>query len=143
VCTLPVRVCEACGAEYVDDEGEEIRHEAVCRHLSVLTPKEIQRLRERYGTQAAFAKLTGIGEASLSRWETGSSIQSRAYDNYLWLLHRPENLDALVSRRRSALADEQPSSNGRFRRIEINRTRLACQASFQLRPAERRIELCM
>ena len=142
VCTLPVRICDACGNEYVDEEGEEIRHETVCRHLGVLPPREIQRLRERYGTQAAFANLTGIGEASLSRWETGASIQSKAYDNYLRLLHRPENVHALLSRSRHALADEQSPRTYRFRCIEVNRTRLACQAGFQLRPAERRVELC-
>lgn len=134
-CSLPVRVCEACGAEYVDEEGEEIRHEAVCRHLGVLTPLEIQALREQYGTQAAFGALTGIGEASLSRWETGASIQTKAFDNYLRLLQHPENIHILLSRQRRPLADEQGPRPSRFRCIEINRTRLASQATFVLRPA--------
>jgi putative zinc finger/helix-turn-helix YgiT family protein len=134
MCTLPLRVCDHCGAEYVDEVGEEVRHQAVCRYLGLLTPQEIQRLRERYGTQAAFAGLTGIGEASLSRWETGASIQSKAYDNYLRLLHRPENIETL-SRLRRTRPDEQVSVTNRFRCIEVNPVRLACKASFELRPA--------
>jgi putative zinc finger/helix-turn-helix YgiT family protein len=134
-CTLPVRICDACGAEYVDEEGEEIRHEAVCRHLNVLTPREIQTLRAQYGTQASFAALTGIGEASLSRWETGASIQSKAYDNYLRLLQRPENIRSLLSRQRIPGVDERAAPKDRFRCIEVNRTRLVCQATFVLRPA--------
>jgi putative zinc finger/helix-turn-helix YgiT family protein len=134
-CTLPVRICDNCGAEYVDEEGEQIRHEAVCRHLDVLAPHEIQTLREQYGTQAAFAALTGIGEASLSRWETGASIQSKAYDNYLRLLQRPENIKILLSRRRRPPANDQAPLRNRFRYIEVNSTQLAYQAAFMLRPA--------
>lgn len=46
---VPVRTCSECGFEYLDDSAEEIRHEAVCRHLGVLTPHEIQQLRKAYG----------------------------------------------------------------------------------------------
>jgi putative zinc finger/helix-turn-helix YgiT family protein len=134
-CMLPIRACRTCGAEYVDEEGEAIRHEAVCRHLGVLTPREVQRLREQYGTQSAFAALTGIGEASLSRWETGASIQSKAYDNYLRLLQRPENIRSLVLRQNSPIRREQRSSNARFRSLQINRSHLLSQAAFVLRPA--------
>jgi putative zinc finger/helix-turn-helix YgiT family protein len=134
-CILPVRICDACGAEYVDEEGEEIRHEAVCRHLGVLAPREIKMLRGQYGTQAAFASLTGLGEASLSRWETGASIQSKAYDNYLRLLQRPENVHILVSRQAGSTTNEQLPVRNRFRCIEINSTRLARQATFVLHPA--------
>lgn len=133
-CILPVRICDGCGAEFVDEEGEEIRHDAVCRHLGLLTPREIQSLRERYGSQAVFASLTGIGEASLSRWESGASLQSRAFDNYLRLLQRPENILFLMSRSGSAATVQAPRAN-RFRCIEINPTRLISQATFVLRPA--------
>ena len=30
---VPVRQCKACDFEYLDDEAERLRHEAVCRHL--------------------------------------------------------------------------------------------------------------
>lgn len=134
-CALPVRICSNCGAEFIDEEGEEIRHEAVCRHLGVLTPQEIRSLREGYGSQAAFAALTGIGEASLSRWETGASIQSKAFDNYIRLLQRAENMSILLLRLGCAPSEGQTPRATQFRCIEINRGRLEAQASFVLRPA--------
>ena len=38
--TLPVRVCNSCGFEFLDHEAETLQHEAICAHLDVLTPKE-------------------------------------------------------------------------------------------------------
>ena len=35
---IPFRSCRSCDFTYLDDEAEDIRHNAVCRHLGVLTP---------------------------------------------------------------------------------------------------------
>lgn len=84
---LPVRRCDHCDFDYLDDESERIKHEAVCRHLGVLTPAEVRGICEHHGmSRAAFAKITGIGEASLSRWENGINVQAPANDRYLRLL---------------------------------------------------------
>lgn len=85
---LPVRRCDHCNFSYLDDEGERLKHEAVCRHLGVLTPREIRDIRTRLGlSRSALAALTGIGQASLSRWENGIKIQTPGYDRYLRLLN--------------------------------------------------------
>src|SRR5205807_9610189 len=64
-----------------------IRHEAICRALRLLTPAAIRAIRERLGpSQEQFAQLTGIGKATISRWECGRLLQNRALDNYLRLL---------------------------------------------------------
>ena len=90
---LPVRRCNSCDFEYLDEEAERLEHEAICRHFGVLAPAEIRRIRKRYGmTRAAFAQITGLGEASLNRWENGVTIQTHANDRYLRLLARPENM---------------------------------------------------
>ena len=84
---LPVRRCASCDFDYLDEEGERLKHEAVCRHLGVLTPQEIRGTRERLGlSRSALSKLTDVGEASLSRWEGGIKIQTPAYDRYLRML---------------------------------------------------------
>lgn len=94
--TIPVRCCRACGFECVDDEGMLIRHEAVCKHLGVLGPTEIRAIRECQGlSRETFARITGLEEATLDRWENGAKIQGRADDNYLRLLELPENLERL------------------------------------------------
>ena len=95
---LPVRHCRECGLEFLDHEAERIKHEALCRHFGVLTPWEIRDIRERSGlNQSAFAKLTGLGSATLSRWETGTMIQTVANDRYLRVLAAPGGMALLRS----------------------------------------------
>ena len=92
--TIPVRYCRACDFEYLDDEADLIRHEAVCRHLNVLTPTEIRSIRKGHRmSRAEFAQVSGFGEATLNRWENGAIIQNRANDNFLRLLADPEILN--------------------------------------------------
>ena len=84
---VPVWTCASCGDAYTEGEAEDARHEAVCRHLGVLSPDMIRAIREKYGlTQAEFAKITGFGVASLKRWETGSLIQNVSADRLLRLI---------------------------------------------------------
>src|ERR1700751_2424549 len=60
---LPVRKCHSCGFQFLDEQSEDLRQEAVCRYLGVLTPAEIEELRGKYGmSRAEFARLTRIGE---------------------------------------------------------------------------------
>lgn len=46
-------------------------------------------------TRAAFAELTGFGEATLNRWENGAVVQNQANDRYLRLLALPGVIDNL------------------------------------------------
>ncbi len=85
---LPVRHCEACDFHFIDQVGERIRTEAVYLHHGLLTPWEIRAIREnRRLSRAAFAEITGLGEATIKRWETGAITQNRANDRYLRLLN--------------------------------------------------------
>ncbi|MEK8021065.1 MAG: type II TA system antitoxin MqsA family protein [Candidatus Parabeggiatoa sp.] len=97
--TIPVKTCHLCGFRFTDDIAEEIEHEAVCQHLSVMTPKEIKAMRQRYPlSQSELSQITRIDEESLSRWEKGEVIQNAALDNLLYLLKFHENLDRLKTR---------------------------------------------
>lgn len=87
---IPVHTCNQCKVCFTGREAEVIQHEAVCRHLGVLTPEEIRGIRKQYGlSRAAFARLTGFGRASLARWERGELIQNTSSDRYLKLLLDP------------------------------------------------------
>jgi len=125
---------------FIDDVGQTIRHNTVCRHLGVMTPQEIQGLRERYGlTQAQFNQITGVGEASQSRWENGAAIQTRALDNYLFLLDFPENLVRLRTRRAEMNPGSgEPQAQQQFRCISVTDVRLTQQRRFLLRPCTSR-----
>ena len=103
VVDIPVRTCSSCGP-YTDDQAEDIRHDEVCRHLGVLTPTEIRDLRAKYDlSRAALARITGLGESSIARWERRDIIQNVGNDRYLRLLQDP----AILLRAKS-LASPEP-----------------------------------
>ena len=93
VAVVPLHVCAACDLEYFDDSAERIKHEAVCAHLSLLTPTRIQGIRKKHDlSRTEFCRITKIGEATLARWERGELLQSAGYDRYLRLLEDPQIL---------------------------------------------------
>lgn len=105
---LPVRRCGRCGFEFLDRESEGIKLEAICEHLGVLSPSGIRRIRERYRmTQAEFAEVTGLGTATLVRWENGSMNHTRAYDRYMRLLENGRIMNEL----RRLVERDPPASN--------------------------------
>jgi putative zinc finger/helix-turn-helix YgiT family protein len=107
--TYPVHFCTACHELFLGEAAEVARHAATCGALNRLTPADILALRERRGlSRKAFAKLSGVGEASLARWETGELIQSESNDNLLRLLARDENV-RLLSGMRGAEAGQSPT----------------------------------
>jgi putative zinc finger/helix-turn-helix YgiT family protein len=95
---IPVHTCTACGESFLSDAGENARHRAICAAMQRLTPEDILALRQRLGlSRKAFAELSGVGEASLARWETGEFIQSESNDNLLRLLLIDENVNCLAT----------------------------------------------
>lgn len=93
---VPVHCCSQCEFEYLGREGRLIKHEAVCRHLGLLAPTEIRRIREKHSlNRASFAAVTGLSEKTLSQWENGAVIQNAAYDKYLRSLDSPKNVRRL------------------------------------------------
>jgi putative zinc finger/helix-turn-helix YgiT family protein len=98
---LPFRVCRHCGFEYLDKVGQEAQHDAVCRHLGVMAPSQIRALRAYHNlSRAEFAELTGLGDATIARWERGDLVQNVANDRYLRLLGDENNIARLRGRRK-------------------------------------------
>jgi putative zinc finger/helix-turn-helix YgiT family protein len=150
---IPVRYCSNCGFEFLDQAAEELRHEAVCRYLRVMTPEEVSLTRKKYNlSRNEFSKITRIGEASLARWEAGSLIQSAAYDQYLYLLGYTENLSRLYKKRaieQSNVPSEGPPQSQTLTSLQVHGFRMITETSndleeliarkevFQLRPHKR------
>lgn len=134
---LPVRRCVMCHLEFLDHEGEQLRHEAVCRHLGVLSPADISGIRKRFGmTRAAFADVSGLGEATLNRWENGAIVQNLANDRYLRLLAIPEvmaRLKRLIAAPSSPTQESVPATVIQFRALNVSREHRRDQANFDLR----------
>lgn len=98
-CSIPVQRCSQCGFEFTDWRAEETRDFTVRQYLGVLTADQIRALRESYElSRREFGELTKIGEASLARWENGEIIQNSGYDQFLYLLNFPENMQRLRER---------------------------------------------
>jgi len=107
---VPVERCDnpKCGEELSGPEAARIRHEAICRALGLLTPDEIRAIREGLSlTQAEFARLTRLGEATICRWERGRLLQNPAMDRYLRLIASSEDNIRFLQR----LQDPEPNQN--------------------------------
>jgi len=137
---VTVGACATCGFTFTDESGEQARHDAVCRHLGVMTPQEIKALRGRYGmSRSEFARVTRLGEASVARWENSLLIQNAAYDQFLYLLQFAENVRRLEHRRARVSAGESresasTQSKPKLQILEISDALLAESKSFELRP---------
>ena len=97
VVDIPVHTCSRCQRSYTGKEAGIIEHEAICRHLGLLAPSEIKDIRtSRYMSRADFAELTGLGEATIARWERGDVMQNRGNDLFLRMLQRDEGWRLLL-----------------------------------------------
>jgi DNA-binding transcriptional regulator YiaG len=130
---VPVRWCAHCELEYTDHIAEDARHAAICRYLGVMTPSDVMKVREAHEmTRAEFARLSGLGEASLNRWENGLLIQNTGNDRYLYLLSFSDNIERLRRRETLRLVETpgHPDRSSRFVSLsgsDMDQTRRAAE----------------
>jgi putative zinc finger/helix-turn-helix YgiT family protein len=114
---LEIPTCRKCG-EQVFTVGTDDRIVAALRaQVGLLFPQEMQKRRGQFGmTQQELADQLGVAKETISRWETGGMIQSRAMDNLLRLFFDSEEVRTLLRRR---FAPDPPSPVNRvFKRIK-------------------------
>lgn len=76
--------CEACGELVFNADTDEQITRALRAKLRLLQPNEIRAEREALSlTQAQLADRIGTAQETISRWESGLHIQSRAMDKLL------------------------------------------------------------
>src|SRR5258706_1974658 len=72
---VPVRTCLKCGFQFTDADAEEAREQAVRNYLDVPSAVELAAIRKKYIlNRVEFGQLSGLGSASLARWESGALI---------------------------------------------------------------------
>ncbi|MDK2814582.1 MAG: hypothetical protein PWP18_495 [Thermoanaerobacter sp.] len=106
-----IRVCSVCGEELFDEELEEENihkvYDIYRKKHGILSPEEIKSIRESYGlSQRAFAKLLGIGEASIARYETGA-LPEKSLSNMIMLLKDPKNMEKLLEKNEDVLSQRE------------------------------------
>lgn len=103
-----VMVCKECNEEVfveeLDEKNLEIVYLEYRKNHSLLTPLQIQEIRERYGlSQRALSKLLGWGEITIHRYESGN-LQDEAHDEVLKFIAKPENLLEIYEKQAHLLA---------------------------------------
>jgi putative zinc finger/helix-turn-helix YgiT family protein len=97
---LSIPTCRNCG-EQTFAVGDDDRIVAGLRaQIGLLAPEEIRESRCRLGlNQQELAEQLGVAKETISRWETGALIQSRAMDNLLRLFFGSEEVRRLLRQR--------------------------------------------
>ncbi len=95
---LSVPRCEACGEMAFDIEVDQQKQLVLRELLGLLTPDEIRDRRERLRLgRDDLAEHLGIAAATVTDWEEGLSIPSRAMDRYLRVYFQsPEGRAAVI-----------------------------------------------
>jgi len=98
---LTVYSCNACGEKFFDNE-EMKKYQKIIKDFQrrvdgLLTSEEIKQIREKYGlSQRELARILGIAEKSIAKYEAGFVTQSKAMDNLLRVIEEfPEVLEFL------------------------------------------------
>jgi len=127
---VPVISCSSCGENYTDDRAADIRHGSVCRFLGRLTPSDLRGVREYYGySQAQWSELTGIGVASIKRWESGALIQGVALDRFIRVVSDIRGFELLKN-----LGRNRPIRGRTAFRTTISTMTVRDASAFHLRP---------
>lgn len=107
---LTIPTCRKCGAQVFSVGDDEPIRAALRAQLGLLSPQDIQEGRARPKlNQQEMAEQLGVAKETISRWETGALIQSRAMDNLLRLYFESEEVRRLLRQRFAA--DRPPPAN--------------------------------
>ncbi len=105
-----IRFCDACGEDIWDDELDSenllIAYSEYRKKHGLLQPNEIREIREKYGlTQVAFARVLGLGDKTITRYENGS-IADMAQNNLILLMRHPSNFEKLLEKNKGKISTE-------------------------------------
>lgn len=109
--TARVRFCAVCGEDIWDDELDAqnlLTAYALYREKhGMLQPDEIRQIREKYGlSQVAFARILGLGDKTIARYENGS-IADMAQNNLIALVRSPRNFKELLKKNKTKISEEE------------------------------------
>ena len=100
-------VCSDCGCVETTEDPAEIAFSQYRKANHLLSSEEIKVARTKYGlSQKSFAKLLGMSEATVNRYEKGS-LQNEAHDQAIRSCLVPEAMRDLYERRGDRLSDWQ------------------------------------
>ena len=102
---LQVNQCGACGEVLFGNVADEQISQALREHLALLSPEQIHDALSTLGLrQKDLAERIGVAAETISRWMSGTQIQSRAMDNLMRLFFAFDTV-------RAALPSTHPDKN--------------------------------
>lgn len=106
-----VAYCNCCGEQlWVDEfDSENLRKafDIYREKHSLLSPKEIKRIREKYSlSQTSFARILGLGDKTITRYENGS-IPDSAPNNLIMLSDDLDNFRYLLNLNKEKISHEE------------------------------------
>ncbi len=108
VCTCAVCGEELTSPEHDDETLRKVYYQYRSLH-GLLQPEEIKAIREQYQvSQTAFARILGVGDKTIARYENGS-LQDEAINNLILLARNPENFLTLFEKNKSKLSPDEIS----------------------------------
>jgi len=81
---IDIPKCQSCGTLVITNSVDDRIIQALRARVRLLTPEQIRGGREALGLKSKeLAEKLGVAAETISRWESGGIIQSRAMDNFL------------------------------------------------------------
>jgi putative zinc finger/helix-turn-helix YgiT family protein len=103
--------CRQCGEAILSHELDKAIDLEAIKRQGMLLPEEIRQVRQQTGLSAVeMSHLLGVGEKTYTRWETGTSIQTKGNDTLIRLLAANADAFAVVQ------AERQPNRNATIAR---------------------------
>ena len=106
-----IRFCVQCNTDLwddgLDDENLKKAYQKYRDLKGLLQPEEIKAIRLKYNlTQAAFSKILGFGEKTITRYENGA-LQDVAQNNLILLIKDPKNFNKLWQKNKHLLSKQE------------------------------------
>ena len=109
-----VRFCNCCGKVLWDEELDSKNlldaFDVYREKHNLLQPAEIRTIREKYClSQVAFARVLGLGDKTIARYENGS-IPDSAQNNLIDLVQHPSNFKKLLEKNKDKISEQDYDS---------------------------------
>lgn len=106
-----IRFCKNCESPILDEALDQKNIEKVYslyrQENGLLTPEQIKNIRLKYGvTQVTFAKILGLGDKTIARYENGS-LQDAAQNSLIFLAKIPSNFKILFEKNKQLLSENE------------------------------------
>lgn len=128
-----VRFCDCCNNDLWDSQlDSQNLLDAFAKYREkhgLMQPADIRSTREKYGlSQAAFARVLGLGDKTITRYENGS-VADAAQNNLIELARQPDNFAFLLEKNRDKLSpSDYETGCAAIQRLDLRLTYAAALA---------------